>query len=70
MRNFELLLKIECMKTANTVVHSCMDLRDTEENSAAAHDELGGRSHLHTQKSKIVALPPGGIYTTLLPDHP
>ena len=44
MRNFELLLKIECMKTANTAVHSCMDLRDTEENSAAAYDELGGRS--------------------------
>ena len=49
MRNFELLLKIECMKTANTAAHSCMDLRDTEENSAAAHDELGGRSYLHTQ---------------------
>ena len=44
MRNFELLLKIECMKTANTAVHSCMDIRDTEENSAAAYDELGGRS--------------------------
>ena len=50
MRNFELLLKIECMKIANTAVHSYMDLRDTEENSVAAHDELGGRSHLHTQR--------------------